>query len=231
MFYWGAYDLSYLLWIAPGFLLSLLASLYVKSTFAKWAEVPTARGRSGAQVAAELLARSGVVDVAVERVGGFLSDHYDPSARVLRLSPDVYDGTSVSAVGVAAHEAGHALQHATRYPLIGLRQALVGPARIGSQLSYIVIAAGIMLHLFGLAWLGVLLFAAVLLFEVVTVPVEINASRRAHQQLLALGLVDRREADGVGKVLTAAAFTYIAAVVTTALTLLYFITRLNREER
>jgi Zn-dependent membrane protease YugP len=224
------FDWSYLLWVAPGMILSLLASFYVRSTFARFARVATSGGRTGAEIAAQLLQRAGIHDVRIERIGGVLSDHYDPGAKVLRLSPDVHDGRSVSAAGVAAHEVGHAIQHSTGYALMGLRQRLVGPAKIGSQLSYFVIVGGILLHLSGLAWVGVILFGAVLAFEVVTVPVEINASWRAGKELVALGLVTPQESQGVRSVLSAAAFTYIAAMLTTLLTLLYFVSQLRRRD-
>jgi uncharacterized protein len=221
-------DYSYILWILPGMVLSLIATFLVKSTFSKYAKVPTSRGRTGAEIAAELLHRAGIVNVRVERSHGFLSDHYDPGAQALRLSPDVYDGRTISAAGVAAHEAGHAIQHHVGYGLMTLRQALVMPARIGSQLSYFVIVGGMALNWAGLAWVGVILFSAVFLFELVTVPVEINASSRARAQLVQLGVITPHEARGVGSVLNAAAFTYIAAMITTLLSLLYFITQLNR---
>ena len=222
------YDWTYLLYVGPGMLLAALASFLVKSTFNKYAQVPTSKGRTGAEIAAELLRRAGILDVRVEPVQGFLSDHYDPSAKVLRLSPEVYGGRTISAAGVAAHEAGHAIQHHVGYALMTVRQKLVMPARIGSQLSYFVIFGGMLLHLSGLAWFGVILFSAVFLFELVTVPVEINASRRAGQKLAELGIVTREESQGVRAVLSAAAFTYIAALVTTLLTLLYFISQINR---
>jgi Zn-dependent membrane protease YugP len=225
------YDPTYLFYLLPGMLLAALAQWYVKSTVRRYMDEPTSGGRSGAQVAAQLLRAAGIHDVGVERHEGFLSDHYDPGARVVRLSPDVYEGTSIAAAGIAAHEVGHVIQHAVGYPLMSLRQSLVGPARFGSQLSYFVVMAGILLHVAGLAWFGVLLFGAVFAFELVTVPVEINASRRAGAKLRELGLVTAGEAEGVSAVLRAAAFTYIAAMVTTLLQLLYFISRVQREER
>ena len=225
------FDYQYLLYVGPGMLLAMLASFWVRSTFAKYKNVPLSRGRTGADIAAELLNRAGVQGVRIERIGGVLSDHYAPGERVLRLSPDVHDGQSVSAAGVAAHEAGHAIQHASGYGLMRVRQSLVFPMRIGSQLSYFVIFGGMFLHLAGLAWIGVALFGGVLLFELVTVPVEIDASRRARKRLLEANLVTPQEAAGVSAVLTAAAFTYIAAVVTTLLTLLYFITQINNSSR
>jgi Zn-dependent membrane protease YugP len=227
----GYFDPQYLLYVAPGLLLSLFASWYVRSTFSRFARVPLASGVSGAEAAAEVLRAGGVHDVRIEPTEGFLSDHYDPSDKVLRLSPDVFSGRSVSAAGVAAHEAGHAIQHAEGYALMRARQSLVMPARIGSQLSYIVIIAGLALHAFGLAWLGVFLFSGIFLFELVTLPVEINASARAKERLVAAGLLTAEDADGVSRVLRAAALTYLAALVTTALQMLYFITRIRNEER
>jgi Zn-dependent membrane protease YugP len=225
------FDPQYFLFVGPGLLLSILASWYVRSTFRRYSEVGLSRGLTGAETAAAVLRAAGVHDVRIEAVQGFLSDHYDPSERVLRLSPDVFGGRSVSAAGVAAHEAGHAIQHAEGYALMRARQALVMPARIGSQLSYIVIMLGLFLHALNLAWFGVLLFSAIFLFELVTLPVEVNASARAKARLLSAGVVTADEADGVGRVLNAAALTYVAALVTTALQLLYFITRIRNQER
>jgi Zn-dependent membrane protease YugP len=225
------FDPRYLLFVGPGLILAALASWYVRSTFRRYAEVPLQRGLSGAEAADAVLRSAGVTGVRIEPTQGFLSDHYDPSEKVLRLSADVYSGRSVSAAGVAAHEAGHAIQHARRYGLMSVRQALVMPARIGSQLSYIAIIAGLLLHVIGIAWLGVFLFSAIFLFELVTLPVELDASRRAKERLAATGLTTTADAEGVARVLRAAAFTYVAALVTTALQMLYFISRIREEER
>jgi len=225
------FDPQYLLFVGPGILLSLLASWYVKSTFARYAEVPLARGLTGAEAAALVLQQAGVRDVRVEPTEGYLSDHYDPSAKVLRLSPDVFYGRSISAAGVAAHEAGHAIQHNVGYALMGIRQALVLPARIGSQIGLFIVIAGLALHALKLAWFGVILFSAIFLFELVTLPVEVNASTRAKQRLLAAGVVSGAEADGVASVLRAAALTYLASLISSGLQLLYFITRIRDEER
>lgn len=227
------FDPTYLLFVVPGLVLALAAQGYVSVTFRRFARVPLSTGLSGAEVAAALLRHAGVVGVAVEETGGFLSDHYDPAARVLRLSPAVYRGRSISAAGVAAHESGHAVQHARNYGLMPVRQALVRPARIGSQLGIWAIILGLALHLFGLAWIGVALFACILLFELVTLPIEVNASSRARALLLAGGLAGRGDEEGVRRVLRAAAFTYVAALVSAALQLLYFVTRVRsaQEER
>jgi Zn-dependent membrane protease YugP len=225
------FDPRYLLFVGPGLILSALAAWYVRSTFRRFSEVPLSTGITGAEAAARVLAAAGVGDVRIEPTEGMLSDHYDPAAKVLRLSQDVFYGRSVSAAGVAAHEAGHAIQHAEGYALMKARQALVLPARIGSQLSIFVIIAGMALHMMGLAWAGVFLFSAIFLFELVTLPVEINASSRAKHRLAAAGLIGPGDAEGVSKVLNAAALTYVAALVTTALQLLYFVTRIRNQER
>jgi hypothetical protein len=225
------FDPTYMLFMLPGLALSLFTSWYVRSTFRRYSEVPLQRGVSGAEAAAVVLQQAGVHDVRIELVSGSLTDHYDPAEKVLRLSPDVYGGRSVSAAGVAAHEAGHAIQHAQGYGLMRVRQALVRPARIGSQLSYFVIVAGLALHALQLAWVGVFLFAGILLFELVTLPVELNASSRARERLTTAGLVTAEDADGVKRVLNAAALTYLAALVATALQMLYFVLRIRGAER
>ena len=219
------FDPLYLLIVGPGMLLALWATWKVKSTFNKYSRTSIASGMSGAEVARQLLRRTGIRDVKVELHQGFLSDHYHPTQKVVRLSPDVYHGRSASAVGVAAHEVGHAIQHAEGYALMGVRQALVGPANLGSTLSYIVIIAGVLLQAAGLILVGIVLFSAVVLFQLVTLPVEWNASSRAKARLTQHGIVSEAESEHVGKVLNAAAMTYLAALITSILTLLYFILR------
>lgn len=219
------FDPMYLLIVGPGMLLALLASAKVKSTFRKYAEVPISRGRTGADVARELLRRAGIYDVGVEPHQGRLSDHYHPGERVVRLSPDVYNGRSVASVGVAAHEVGHAIQHHQGYLLMSLRQSLVGPANMGSTFSYIAIIAGFLLQAANLIWVGILLFCGVVAFQLVTFPVEWNASSRAKKHLVEYGIVTAGESKGVHKVLNAAAMTYLAALITSILTLLYFVLR------
>ncbi len=219
------FDPLYLLIVAPGFLLALWATFKVKSTFKRYSKVAIASRASGAQVARELLERSNIHDVGVEPHHGFLSDHYHPTEKVVRLSENVFHGRSVSAVGVAAHEVGHAIQDAQGYGLMKLRQMLVGPANLGSNLSYILVIVGFLFHAGGLIWVGVILFSAVVAFQLVTLPVELNASKRARQQLVATGIVSEAEGREVGKVLNAAAMTYLAAVITSLLTLVYFVLR------
>ena len=218
---WGLY----LLFSLPALLLGLWAQLRTKSVFQRNARIRTARAITGAQVARQVLDGNGLYNVQVERVGGFLSDHYDPAKRVLRLSPDVYDGQSLSAAGVAAHEAGHAIQHKLGYAPLQLRSAMVPTVQIGSWIGPIIFMVGLfMAGAMGtsLAWIGVALFAAVALFSVVTLPVEFDASRRAKQQLVAGGIVIGNEIQGVNAVLSAAAMTYVAGAVQAISTLLYY---------
>jgi len=219
------FDPTYFLIVGPGMLLALWASFKVKSTFKKYGEVTISKGLSGAEVAQELLRRNNVRGVRVEPHEGFLSDHYDPSKRVVRLSPDVFHGRSISAVGVAAHECGHALQHAQGYRAMTLRQNLVGPANLGSNFSFIAVIGGYWLQMSGLIWLGILLFSAVVLFQLVTLPVEFNASSRARKHLLQDGVITDAEEKQVGSVLNAAALTYVAALITSILTLVYYVMR------
>lgn len=219
------FDPTYFLIVGPGMLLALWASFKVKRTFNRYSEVPIERGLSGAEVAREMLRRNNIRGVAVEESEGWLSDHYDPSSRTVRLSPDVYHGRSISAVGVAAHECGHALQHAHGYSAMVLRQNLVGFANIGSNFSFFAIIGGYFLQMAGLIWLGILLFSGVVLFQLVTLPVEFNASSRARKHLVADGIISRAEDGHVAKVLGAAALTYVAALITSVLTLLYYVLR------
>lgn len=240
MFYY--FDPMYFLILAPGILLSLYATIKVKGTFSRYTRVPNAKGLSGAEAAAMLLQRSGVSGVRIEPArGGGLSDHYDPRGRVLRLSPQVFGGRSISSVAVAAHEAGHAIQHASQYAPLMLRSAAVPVVNFGSSLSWILIIGGMVLSYVAvgaeggrwaflvpyLLWAGVLSFGAVVLFQVITLPVEFNASRRAKERLVALGIVTPAEEKQVAKVLSAAAMTYVAAALTALLTLLYYMIRLG----
>lgn len=219
------FDPMYLLFIAPGLLLSLWASFRVKSTFSKYSQVRSRRGMTGAQAAYELMRRAGINDVEVVRSQGMLSDHYNPVTKKLALSEPVYDSTSVAALGVATHEAGHAIQHARHYAPLWVRSALVPTANIGSSLGYIVMVMGLMFQSTNMVVVGAVLFSAVLLFQVVTLPVEFDASRRAKQLVTEYGIVTMDERKGVDAVLNAAALTYVAAAITTLLTLLYYLHR------
>jgi Zn-dependent membrane protease YugP len=219
------FDPMYFAILGPGLLLALWATFKVKTTFARYSRVRVGSGLTGAQVAREILRRNNLHDVKIVETAGLLSDHYDPRSRTVRLSPDVFRLPSVAAVAVAAHEVGHALQHARGYAPLALRSAAVPIANLGSFLPWILIAVGIWLQAMTWVYAGVILFAGVVFFQLVTLPVEFNASTRARAQLADLGLVDRRDADGVRKVLSAAAMTYVAGAITAVLTLLYFLLR------
>lgn len=213
----------------PGLLLGLYAQSRVKSNFNKYSRVHTMRNITGAQVARELLDSQGLYDVAVEESkAGTLSDHYDPRGKVLRLSPEVYRTPSVAAAGVAAHEMGHALQDAKGYAPLKLRSSLVPATSFGSRLAPMIFLGGFLLNSFTgfgieIAWAGVILFGIAVLFTLVTLPVEFDASKRAKQLLASSGIVMGDEAKGVDKVLDAAALTYVAAAVSAIGTLLYYV--------
>jgi Zn-dependent membrane protease YugP len=219
------FDPIYLLFVAPALLLSLWASFKTKSNFERYSRVPAASGMTGAQAAQRLLDGAGIHDVRVIPTAGMLSDHYNPVNKTLALSEAVYGSRSIAAIGVACHEAGHAIQHARHYGPLWLRSALVPTANIGSSLGYLVMVAGLMFSSANVVLAGAVLFSAVLLFQVVTLPVEFDASARAKQLCVAHGIVAPREREGVDKVLNAAALTYVAAAVSTLLTLLYFLFR------
>ncbi len=217
------FDPLYLLFMIPGLVLSLWASARTKSAFKKFSRIPARM--TGAQAARSMLDQAGLYSVSVKRSSGFLSDHYNPATRSLGLSPDVYERNSIAAVGVACHEAGHAIQHARSYAPLQLRTALVPTASIGSNLGYLAIVFGIMLSFAGMVYVGIALFSATVLFQLVTLPVEFDASNRAKQLVLRYGIVSSYERDGMDRVLNAAAWTYVAAAVSSILTLLYFLMR------
>src|SRR5215469_3134241 len=183
------FDPMYFLFLAPGILLALWAQLRVQSAYAKASRIPARSGLSGAEAADAVLHDARVPGVQIEPVQGFLSDHYVPGQHVLRLSPDVYAGRSLAALGIAAHESGHAIQDARRYPLLSARNALVPLAGVGSNLSWIVLVVGFLLHSMMLITLGIVVFSAVVLFQLVNLPVEFDASRRARVALVEGGLV------------------------------------------
>lgn len=223
------FDPLYLGVMIVGAVLSFGAQMWVKSQFARYSQVGLQNGMTGAQIAAAILRAQGIRDVQIEPIGGMLSDHYDPSAKVLRLSPDVYHGRSVSAAGVAAHEVGHAIQDKASYWPMRMRQTMVPVANIGSNLGVLMVVAGMFVGLSGLSLLGVALFAGFVLFTLVTLPVEFDASARAHQTLVQNGLVTAAEAQGVKSVLNAAAATYLAAAATAVLQLLYWLSVARRD--
>lgn len=229
---WGMYfDWLYLVLAAPGMLLGFWAQWRVKSTFNHYAQIATRRGMTGAEVAHWILQTEGIQGVSVEGARGFLSDHYSPGEKTLRLSPDVYSGRSISAVGVAAHEVGHAIQHARAYPFLGMRSALVPVVNFAAPISTWVIFGGFALsgfsHLFGQLTmiLGIALFSMVVLFQLITLPVEFDASSRALEAIEKGQLLQGSELDGARSVLRAAAWTYVAAAISAVMTLLYFLIR------
>jgi Zn-dependent membrane protease YugP len=223
------FDPFYMLVFGVGTVLSMLAQWRVKGAFDKWSNVRTTGNLTGAEIARRILQVNGIRDVRVEQTNGYLSDHYDPTSKTLRLSPDVYSQPSVAAVGVAAHEVGHAIQHAQGYRWLQMRSALVPPLQITSNMAMPVMMLGFVLVSFGMAaigtlalQIGVLLFSVMLVFQLVTLPVEFDASNRALAAIQQGGLVDQREFAGAKEVLNAAALTYVAAAVATALQVLYF---------
>ncbi len=218
-------DPLYWMMMAPVLLLSLWASMRVKSTFRKYSQVGSGSGRTGAQVAELILGHNGLGNIPVEETTGFLSDHYDPIKKVIRLSPDVYRGSSLASIGVAAHETGHALQHARRYQPLMLRNMIAPTASIGSNMAWIVIMAGFVINSLGLVKIGIVLFSVVVVFQLITLPVEFNASSRAKEILSTYGIVSSGELAGVSRVLSAAAMTYVAAAASAIVTLLYFLIR------
>jgi Zn-dependent membrane protease YugP len=214
------FDPMYFVWIAPAMLLAMWAQWKVKSTFAAASREPAPL--SGAAAARHILDSAGATDVAIEPVDGHLTDHYDPRGKVLRLSNDVYGSRSLAAVGIAAHEAGHALQDAQNYSLMGIRNAAVGVANFGSGLGFFVFMIGLAIALKPLAWLGIAMFAGTVFFQLVNLPVEIDASNRAKAQLVSLGIVPAVEMPAVNAVLNAAAWTYVAGTLQSILTVLYY---------
>ena len=222
--YYGYYfDPTYILIIIAA-IISLIAQWRVNSAFSKYSRVASMSGMTGADAARMILQSNGITDVSVQRVSGKLTDHYNPSTKVLNLSESVYGSTSVAAVGVAAHECGHAIQHARGYFPLSLRTALVPVANIGSQLSWIFIIAGAVLSFNQtLITIGIIMFSAAVLFQLVTLPVEFNASARALEQLQSNGILYNDEVRQTRKVLSAAALTYVAAAATAILQLLRLI--------
>ena len=213
-------DPMYFVWIAPAMLLAMWAQWKVQSSFAAAAREPAPL--SGAAAASHILDSAGATEVTIEPVAGHLTDHYDPQAKVLRLSQDVYDSRSLAAVGIAAHEAGHALQDAENYSLMSIRNAAVGVANFGSGLGLIVFMIGLAIALKPVAWLGIALFAGTVFFQLVNLPVEIDASNRAKAQLVHLGIVPVADMPAVNSVLNAAAWTYVAGTLQSVFTLLYY---------
>ncbi|AMN36257.1 zinc metallopeptidase [Clostridium perfringens] len=227
MFYQYYIEPTYLILI-PAILISAWAQFKVSSTFNKYSTVRSINGYTGAQVARILLNDAGLQEVEIQQVPGRLSDHYDPRAKVLRLSSDVYGSTSVASIGVAAHEVGHAIQDKESYSALVFRNAIVPVVNFSSSLSWILFFIGILLSYSTLVTIGIILFSVVVLFQLVTLPVEFNASSRALKLLEARGILYDKEVDGARKVLSAAALTYVAATLMAVLQLVRLIAISNR---
>lgn len=222
------FDPLYFVFMIPGLILMLWAQSRVKGSYAKFSKVRNDVNMTGAQVARRILDSNGLYNVSVEATRGELTDHYDPRKRALFLSEGVYGTPSIAAMGIAAHEVGHAIQHAQAYAPLQVRTAIVPAVNIGSTLGIFVLIAGLVLQFTTLAWVGVALFALATIFALVTLPVEFDASRRAKEALVNLGLVDGglqsgQEGQGVAAVLNAAAWTYVASFASSLLTLLYYV--------
>jgi uncharacterized protein len=219
------FDPRYLLMLAPALLLAFIAQLLVKHTFNKYSKVRSYSGMTGAQAAERMMRSNGIYDVRVEETAGFLTDHYDPSQKVLRLSSSVYQSNSLAAVGIACHEAGHALQHAQGYFPLVVRTTLVPVTMISSQFAYIVFLIGLMLSIKPLLFVGVGMFACAFVFAIITLPVEWDASARAKAHIINAGIVSPAQENEAGKVLNAAFLTYLASAVAALMTLLYYLMR------
>ena len=222
------YNLDYLIYILPGFLLALYAQSKIRANFDKYSRVTNREGLTGRSVAEAILRNHGIYDVTIDRVRGSLTDHYDPSHKVLRLSDPVYDSTSIAALGIAAHECGHAIQHHESYAPLNMRNAIVPAANLGSNLSFIFILIGLFAFE-PLLKLGIALFAITVLFQLLTLPVEYNASHRA-KVILADGILSGEEMVGVERILSAAALTYVASLLTAIGTLMRFISMGRRRD-
>jgi Zn-dependent membrane protease YugP len=218
-------DPMYFLFIAPALILGLWAQYRIRSTYSAAGKVPASL--SGAAAARHILDSAGLENVAIEQIPGHLSDHYDPRDKVLRLSPEVYQSRSLAAVGIAAHEAGHALQDADQYAPLVVRNAAVPVAGFGSNAGLLLLILGLIMNVQPIIWFGIALFAAVVVFQLVNLPVEFNASNRAKALLVSHGIVHEQEMPYVNKVLNAAALTYVAATLQAILTLVYYIMLAN----
>jgi hypothetical protein len=226
------FDPTYLVYMAPAFLVMMITTWYVNSAYRKWSQVPARSGMTGTQAAQRLIAAGGLYGVQIEGVPGNLTDNYDPRNKVLHLSQNVGQNASVASLAVAAHELGHAQQDAEGYFPLRFRAALVPMVNIGSYLGWILIFVGLLLGLAQLSWLGVAVFAGGALFALATLPVELNASSRARRLLAETGIINGEdEQRGVNTVLNAAALTYVAALLTSILQLLYYVTLVGGRRR
>lgn len=229
--YYNYFDLAFLALVIPAMIVSVIAQIRIKSTFSKYSKVKSTRGITGAQAADRVLSHYGVSDVRIERVSGNLTDHFDPRTKVIRLSESVYDSTSVAAIGVACHEAGHAAQHAEGYTPIRIRNAIIPICNIGSSLGLPLAVFGLILAIDPLVTIGLMLYALIAVFQLATLPVEFNASKRAVSVIDESGLLYDEEQIGAKKVLRAAAMTYVAALIMSLANLLRFIIRFGGRSR
>ena len=229
-YYYGFY-MTYVVFVLPALIFTLIAQGMVQSTFRKYARVPSDRGMTGADAARLVLEQNGVTGVRIASTSGSLTDHYDPRDNTIYLSQTVFDVQSAAAVGVAAHEAGHAVQHAVGYFPIRIRSAIIPITNIGSSLAVPLVIAGLIFSYYPLAYLGVICFGACVVFQLVTLPVEFNASRRALQTLRSSGMVSESGLSAAGHVLRAAAMTYVAALAVALGNLLRLISLANRSKR
>lgn len=230
------FNFDYLIFMLPAFIITLIVQIKLKSTYSKYSRVENARGLTGAQAAQETLRNAGVYGVRVEQTSGNLTDHFSPNENVIRLSKDVYNGTTIAAVGIACHEAGHAIQYDREYAPIKLRNALIPVTNIGSKIGLILMLLGIVLAGFiqysdAVFFVGVILYSLVVVVQLVTLPVEFNASRRAMESIRGSGMLSDKECSGARKVLTAAALTYVAALISSIMTVLYYVALANRRRR
>ncbi len=235
MYFFPIFNFGYLLYMLPAVLLGLIIQLYVKASYSRWSQVQNHQGLTGAQVAQKLADRMGLYDLQLQGVSGQLTDHYDPRRNVLSLSRDIAQGTTVAAMAITAHELGHAEQDQEDYVLLRIRSAMVPIVNIGTKAGWIFILLGILLEISNLAWLGVIAFSAGAIFSIATLPVELNASKRARLLLQTSGLITTEEENkGVNQVLNAAALTYVATIATSVMQLLYFsslVGGMNRRRR
>lgn len=228
------FDYTYLVFMLPAFIFALYAQIKVKSAFSKYSSVYSAKGITGAMAAQRVLSANGIHNVRIEHISGQLTDHYDPKTNVIRLSDGVYSSTSQAAIGVACHEAGHAVQHAVGYAPAKLRLAIVPITNIGSKLGMLLLPIGIILAAMGFYWctaiayIGLFGYIACAVFQLVTLPTEFNASSRAMEAIKSSGMLNENEQKGARKVLSAAALTYVAALFTSIMTILRFLVILSR---
>jgi Zn-dependent membrane protease YugP len=230
MFYIDPY---YFLWVAlPTLLISGFVQLYLKGTFAKWSKVPNSERMNGLQVGQTLFAKTSLNPIPLERTRGSLTDHYDPVNNVVRLSEPIANQASIASMAVTAHELGHVQQYQTKSPLIAMRSLLLPALQFSPTISYIAFTFGLLFNMANLMWIGILFFGLMVLFSILTLPVEIDASRRGLRLLKEAGLLDtRQEEKGARNMLTAAAMTYLAAAVTSVMQLLYYVSLAQRKQR